>query len=331
MMRRREFTTLLSAAALGLPFIARAQQAEAGRRIGVLMGFAEEDPESERRLTALRNELQKLGWTDGHNIRIDYRWSTGEKEQAWAGAKELVGLQPDVLVGHASLSTMALRANTSVIPLVFTAVSEPLTQGLIPSFANPGGNTTGFANSPVTMGGKWLEILKGLAPDVQRVAVIFNEAVTPIAQSFCSSVEETAKALGVETTAAPVRDNAEIEAVMTGVGHDPGGGLIFPPDTFMTIRRKIIVELAARYRVPCIYANRSFATDGGLVSYSIDAVHQFRQAAAYIDRILRGAKPAELPVQQAEKFELVINLGTAKALDLRVSRNLVVGSTSLIE
>jgi ABC-type uncharacterized transport system substrate-binding protein len=330
-MRRRDFAALLSVGALASPLIARAQQAQAGRRIGVLMALAERDPESERRLTALRNELQKLGWTNGHNIRIDYRWSSGDREQAWTAAEELVGLQPDVLVAHATLSTAALRANTSIIPVVFTAVNEPLRQGLIASFASPGGNTTGFANSPLTMGGKWLAILKELAPGVRKVSVTFNPVVSPAGESFFRSVKETGKTLGIETTAAPVRDNAEIETVVAGVGRDPAGGLVFPPDTFMTARRKVVVDLAAHHRVPCIYANRSFATDGGLVSYSIDAVHQFRQAAVYVDRILRGAKPAQLPVQQPNKFELVINLGTAKALGLPVSRNLVVSATDLIE
>jgi putative ABC transport system substrate-binding protein len=295
------------------------------------MAFAEGDPESERRATAFRNELQKLGWIDGRNVRIDYRWSAGEKEQARAGAHGLVELQPDVLVAHATLSTIALREKTRIIPIVFTAVNEPLTQGFVDSFAHPGGNTTGFANSPITMGGKWLEILKELAPRVRRVSVVFNPAATPTAETFYRSVEETGKTLGIETTAARVHDIAEIEAVMAGLGRDAAGGLVFPPDTFMTVRRRTVIDLAAQHRVPSIYANRAFATDGGLMSYSIDAVDQFRQAAEYVDRILRGAKPAELPVQQPNKFELVINLGTAKALELPVPRNVVVRSTGLIE
>jgi putative ABC transport system substrate-binding protein len=295
------------------------------------MALAEGDPESERRLTALRDELQKLGWTVGHNIRIDYRWNSGDIEKAWKAAEELVELQPDVLVAQATPSTAALRANTTIIPVVFTGVNEPLRQGFIVSFASPGGNTTGFANSPLTMGGKWLEILKELAPRVRKATVTFNPAVSPVGESFYRSVEQTGKSLGIETTAAPVRDNVEIESVVAGVGRDPGGGLIFPPDTFMTTRRKIIVDLAAHHKVPCIYANRSFVTDGGLVAYSIDAVHQFREAAVYVDRILRGAKPAQLPVQQPNKFELVINLGAAKALDLPISRNLIVSATDLIE
>jgi len=330
-MKRREFITLLSGTTVALPFIAWAQQPNAPRRIGVLMAFAEGDSESDRRLLALRSELQKLGWTDGRNVRIDYRWSPGEKGQAQAGAAELVQLQPDVLIAHATLSTIALRERTRIIPIVFTAVNEPLTQGFVASFANPGGNTTGFANSPLTIGGKWLEILKDIAPDVRTVSVIFNPAVTPIAETFYRSVEETGKTLGVETSAVPVSDFAEVEAVMARLGRDPRAGLIFPPDTFMTVRRKMVIELAAQHRLPAIYANRSFATDGGLISYSIDAVHQFRQAAEYVDRILRGAKPAELPVQQPNKFELVINFATAKALNLTVPRNLVVSSTELIQ
>jgi len=329
-MRRREFITLLSGAAVAFPFIARAR-ANTVRRIGVLMAFAEGDPESERRVTAFRNELQKLSWIDGRNVRIDYRWSAGEKEQARAGANELVELQPDALVAHATVSTTALREKTLIIPIVFTTVNEPLTQGFVASFAHPGGNITGFANSPITMGGKWLEILREIAPRVQRVSVVFNPAVSPMAEAFYRSVEETGKTLGIRTTAARVLDIAEIEAVVAELGRDPAGGLIFPPDTFMTVRRKAVVDLAAQHRVPSIYANRAFAADGGLVSYSIDAAHQFRQAAEYVDRILRGAKPAELPVQQPDKFELVINVATARALDLRLPRNVVVMSTNLIE
>jgi len=328
-MIRRKFIALFSSATVALPFIARAQQG-APLRIGVLMAFAEEDPESRRRVAAFRNELQRLGWTDGRNVSIDYRWSRGEKDQAQAGAHELVELQPAVLVAHATLSTVALREKTRLIPIVFTAVNEPLTQGFVASNGYPGGNTTGFANSPITMGGKWLEILRELAPRVHRVSVFFNPEVTSIGEAFYRSVEETGKTLGIETTPARVFDVAEIEAAMAGLGRDSDGGAIFPPDTFMTVRRKIIVDLAAQYRVPSIYANRSFATDGGLMSYSIDSVHQFREAAQYVDRILRGAKPAELPVQQPNRFQLVINLAAAEALQLTVPRYLVAGSTELI-
>jgi putative ABC transport system substrate-binding protein len=329
-MKRREFITLISGA-VAFPFSARGEQSGRVQRIGVLMAFEENDRESERRITALRQGLQELGWKEGFNLRVDFRWGAGDQDLAQAAAQELVAQQPDVIVAHATLSVIALRAETSTLPIVFSAVNEPVTQGFVTSLAHPGGNITGFTNLEPTVGAKWLEVLKEVAPRVRRVAVMLNPDVTPIAVPFSRSIQQAAEKFEVEVVLAPVHGPADIERFIPIWGQDPAGALIFPPDTFLTVHRKQIVELTARHQMPAISANRSFAADGCLLSYSINAVDQFRQVAGYVDRILRGAKPGDLPVQQPTKFELVINLSTAKALGLEVPATLLALADEVIE
>jgi len=330
-MKRREFIMLVGGAAATWPLSARAEQVDRIRRMGVLMAFEENDPESERRITALRHELQELGWWEGVNVRIDFRWGGGDQGRARAGAQELVGLQPDVIVGHATLSMIALRQETRTVPIVFTAVNQPVAQGFVASLAHPGGNITGFTNLDPTVGGKWLELLKDIAPNVKRVAVMFNPDATPIAIPFSRSAQAAAEKFSVDVVLSPVHGPGDIERVMTMLGDRPDGGLIIPPDTFMTVHRKLVIELATRHRIPAISANRSYAADGCLLSYSINAVYQFRQVAVYADLILRGKKPADLPVQQPTTFQLVINLRTARALGLTVPRGLLWMADEVIE
>jgi putative ABC transport system substrate-binding protein len=330
-MRRREFITLLGGTA-AWPLAVHAQQPNRVRRIGILSGFSEHDPDVVRRLAAFRQRLQELGWTDGRNIHFDYyRWNAADADQIQAKAAELVSSSPDVILAHTSDSVIALRRETRTIPIVFTVVSEPVAQGFVQSLAHPGGNITGFTHLEPTIGGKWLELLREIAPHVVRVAVIFNPEVTPSAVAFSRSAETAARRFAVEAVATPVREPLEIEAAVTALARDAGGGLIFPGDTFTSIRRKWIIELAARHRLPSIYAFRYFPADGGLASYGLDVVDQYRQAAAYVDRILRGEKPADLAVQQPTKFELVINMTTAKELGLIIPPGVLAIADEVIE
>jgi putative tryptophan/tyrosine transport system substrate-binding protein len=275
--------------------------------------------------------LQELGWTGGRNIRIDYRWAPGYVEQTRAAAAELLRLAPDMILAHATQATAALQQATRTVPVVFVAVSEPVAQGFVKSLAHPGGNITGFTNLEPTLGAKWLELLKEIAPRVTRVAVLYNPNTAPYATLFSRSAEVVAQKMAVELTAAPVHEPAEIESALAMLGREPGGGLIIAPDPFTSARRKLIFDLAARYRVPAISAFRYLSNEGGLVSYGVDVRDQFRQAAAYVDQILRGGKPADLPVQQPTKFELVINLKTAKALGLAVPSTLLARADEVIE
>ena len=317
-MRRREFITLLGGAA-AWPLAARAQQPERMRRIGVLMGYAESDREGQAFVAAFREELQKLGWTEGRNIRIDTRWATpDDAESRQRFAKELVALQPDLILSHSTPTTAALLQQTRTIPIVFAIVSDPVGSGFVASFPRPGGNVTGFTNMEPTMAGKWLELLKEIAPRVARVAFLFNPATAPYAEYYLNPFKAAAASFAVEAIAAPVHDTSELETVVAAQAREPNGGLIVMPDTFTTAHRAEITSLAARYRLPAVYPFRFFAELGGLLSYGNDLVDNFRRAATYADRILKGAKPSELPVQAPVKFELVINLKTAKALGLTV-------------
>jgi putative ABC transport system substrate-binding protein len=330
-MRRRDFIKVISGAAAAWPLAARGQQPDRVRRIGVLMGLAESDPEAKVRAAVFERALQELGWTRGRNIRIDYRWAPGDVEQTRAAAAELLRLAPDVSLAHATPATAALQRATRTLPVVFVAVSEPVAQGFVQSLARPGGNITGFTNLEPTLGAKWLELLKEIAPRVTRVAVMSNPNTAPYVILFSRSVEAVAQKIAVELIAAPVHEPAEIEAVLTMLGREPGGGLILPPDPFTVAHRKLIFDLAARYRVPAINGLLYFANEGGLVSYGVDVRDQFRQAAAYVDRILRGEKPADLPVQQPTKFDLIINLTTAKALGLEIPPTLLARADEVIE
>jgi putative ABC transport system substrate-binding protein len=313
---RRELITLLGGAA-SWPLAARAQQPGGMRRIGVLMGSAENDSEAQAWVAAFREALQKLGWTEGRNIRIDTRWASAEAEAMQRFAQELVALQPDVILSQITPTTAALLQHTRTIPIVFALVSDPIGSGFVASLARPGGNATGFVATEV-QGGKWLELLKEIAPRVTRVAAMFNPAAAPYVEIYMSPFKTAAQSLGVEESPAPVQDTSEIESVVSALAREPNGGLIVLPDSFTLARRVEITSLAARYRLPAVYPYGFFAEVGGLLSYGNDLNENFRHAATYADRILRGAKPSELPVQAPVKFELEINLKTAKALGLDV-------------
>ena len=328
-MRRREFMTVLGGAAIGWPLAARAQ-GERMRRIGVLMGIAENDPARQSFVAAFTEALQELGWSSGRNIRIEYRWGAGDAERIRNFARELVEMQLDLIVGHTTPVVAALKAQTRTIPIVFTQVSDPVGSGFIDGFAKPGGNITGFTNLESSMSSKLVELLKEVAPTITRVAVMFNPDTAPDRGSyFLRPVEAAAPSLHVEVIPAPVHNDAEIESAITTLV--PGTGLIVMPDVFNDVNRELIIALAARYSVPAVYFNRFFSEPGGLISYGDVRSEQFRLAAGYIDRILKGEKPANLPLQAPTKFELVINLKTAKALGLTIPPSLLQRADEIIQ
>jgi putative ABC transport system substrate-binding protein len=317
-MKRREFITLLGGAA-AWPLAARAQQTERMRRIGVLMGYAESDSDAQAKVAAFREGLQKLGWAEGRNIRIDTRWPIpADSESMQQFAKELVALQPDLILSHITPTTAALLQQTRTIPIVFATVSDPVGSGFVASFSRPGGNVTGFTSIEPTMAGKWLELLKEIAPRVARAAFLFNPVTAPYAEYFLNPLKVAASSFSVQAIAAPVRDTSELESVVAAQAREPNSGLIVTPDSFMDVHRAEVTSLVARFHLPAVYPFRQFSEVGGLLSYGNDQLDNFRRAAVYVDRILRGAKPSELPVQAPVKFELVINLKTAKALGLNV-------------
>jgi putative ABC transport system substrate-binding protein len=331
-MRRRDFITLLGGAAVSWPLAARAQQGDRMRRIGALMGYPESDRKGQAFVAAFRDGLQKLGWAEGRNIRIDTRWVTpGDTEPRQRFAKELVALQPDLILSHATPNTATLLQQTRTIPIVFAAVSDPVGSGFVASFPRPVGNVTGFANMEPTMAGKWLELLKEIAPRVERAAIVFNPATAPYAEYWLKPFKAAAASFAVEANAAPVHDTSELESAVAAQAREPNGGLIVMPDTFTTAHRAEITALAARRRLPAVYPFRFFAELGGLLSYGNDLIDDFRRAASYADRILKGAKPSELPVQFPVKFELMINLKTAKALGLDVPLQLQQRADEVIE
>jgi putative ABC transport system substrate-binding protein len=316
-MQRRKVLSLLSGAVATWPLAARAQQRE--RVIGVLMAIAENDPEGRARIAAFREELQKLGWTEGQNIRIDTRWALPRDEVLRQRfAKELIALKPDLILSHATPSTAALAEHTRTIPIIFVGVSDPVGSGFVETFARPGGNITGFITMEPTMAGKWLELLREMAPRLNRVALLFNPVTAPYVTYYLNPFKAAALSFALEVIAAPVRSTADLEAAIAAQANEPSAGLIAMPDTFLNAHRVEITSLAARYRIPTIYAFRFFTELGGLLSYGIDLVDQYRHAALYADRILKGVEASELPVQSPAKFELVINLKTAKALGLSV-------------
>ena len=317
-MKRREFILALGDAA-AWPLAARGQQPEGMRRIGVLMGYAESDLDAQTKIAAFREGLRKLGWAEGRNVRIDTRWPIpADVESMQRLAKELVALQPDVILSHITPTTAALLQQTRTMPIVFAAVSDPVGSGFVASFSRPGGNVTGFTSIEPTMAGKWLELLKEIAPHVDRIAFLFNPVTAPYAEYFLNPLKVAAPSLGVKAIAAPVRDTSELESVVAAQAREPNSGLIVTPDSFMDVHRAEVTSLAARFHLPAVYPFRQFSEVGGLLSYGNDQADNFRRAAVYVDRILAGAKPNELPVQAPVKFELVINLKTAKALGLDV-------------
>jgi putative ABC transport system substrate-binding protein len=332
-MRRREFITLLgsAAASTACPAGVRAQQPEQVRRIGMLMGWAESDPAVKSYVAAFRDGLAKLGWTDGGNLRVELRWSAGDADRIKTFAKELVGLRPDAILGSTTPAITALARETRTIPIVFTAVADPIGGGFAVSFAHPGGNTTGFTGNDPAIGGKWMELLKEIAPRTVRVAILFNPTTTSPLQIYMPAIQAAATSFAIELSAAPVHAKEEIEGIVAAQARDPGGGLVVIPDPFIRGNRDLIIALTARYRVPTIYYTRALAEAGGLIAYSDDFNEEFRRAAGYIDRILKGSKVGELPIQQPTKFELVINMKTAKALGLTVSSGLLSIADEVIE
>jgi putative tryptophan/tyrosine transport system substrate-binding protein len=316
-MRRRTFITLLGGAAVW-PLAVRAQQPERMRRIGVLMSYAESDGEGQALVAEFQKGLQKLGWAEGRNIRFDYRWAALDAELMPRFAKELTALQPDLIFSHNTPTTAAMLQQTRTIPIIFAVVADPVGSRFIESLTRPGGNVTGFINLEPTMAGKWLELLKEIAPRVNRAAFLFNPATTPYRDIYLNPFKAAARSLAVEAIAAPVHDRSELESVVAAQAREPNGGLIAMPDSFLNAHRVEVTSLAARYGLPAVYPYRFFTEVGGLLSYGTDQPDNFRRAAVYADRILRGTKPNELPVQIPFKFDLVINLKTAKALGIEV-------------
>ena len=298
----------------------------------MLTGFAENDPEGRAQLSGFTRGFQELGWTEGRNVRMDARWPAGSVDRMRMFAKELVSLQPDVILAQTTPVVAALQRETRTIPIVFVTVADPVGQGFVESLPRPGGNVTGFIFTEGAMGGKWLELLKEIAPDVKRAAIMFNPDTAPGGGLyFLSSFEAAARSLKVEPITAAVHSDAEIETAITSLGREPGGGLVVIADIFLLVHRAPIILGAARNNLPAVYQVRAFPRDGGLLSYGADAVDIFRRSASYVDLILRGAKPADLPVQVPIKFEMVINLKTAKSLGLEIPAALLARADELIE
>src|SRR5499426_639722 len=313
-IRRREFMILLGAAA-AWPLAARAQQPDRVRRVGVLMGIAD-DFEGQARMAVFRQRLQALGWSEGRNVQFIYRWSGGDVAHARQLAKELLDLRSDVILANSTPVAAAVRETTRTTPTVFVQVSDPVTAGVVQSLARPGGNLTGFTNFEPSMASKWLELVKGIAPNITRVAYLFNPNTAPLL--YTRAVETAAPLLSMKPFAAEVRNADEMEGVIEQFAREPDSALLILPDLFTATNRRSIIALAARHRLPAIYPFRYFVASGGLMSYGIELLETYRQAASYVDRILKGEKPADLPVQQPTKYETVINLKTAKALGLTV-------------
>ncbi|SDR63982.1 putative ABC transport system substrate-binding protein [Rhizobiales bacterium GAS113] len=331
-MRRREFITLVGGGAAAWPLVARAQRqpTDRVRRIGMLARSNRTDPLTQPQLVELLKAFEHLGWTRGHNLRIDYRWNAEDADVALAFAKELVSLTPDLIVVGSTLDLAAVLKETRAIPTVFVAITDPVGQGFVESLAHPGGNCTGNTDADSTMGAKYLELLKEIAP-VGRVAFIFNPTTAPFGRTILRSIEAAAPSFAVTVTAAPVHDAASIEDTIVAFAREPGAGLIVAPDAFTFVHAELIVAQVTRHRLPAVYGLTDFAAFGGLVAYSPDSVELWRQASVYVDRILRGANPADLPVEQPTKFVLVINLKTAKALGLTLSPTLLARANEVIE
>jgi putative ABC transport system substrate-binding protein len=330
-MRRREFITLLGGVVTAWPLAVQAQQGERMRRIGVLTsGAAADDPDGQIRSAAFLQELQHLGWTDGRNIRFDYRWGAGDADNIRKYAAELVALAPDVILASGTATVGPLLQATRTVPIVFAQVTDPVGAGFIDSLAHPGGNATGFLLFEYSISGKWLELLKEIAPRVTRAAVIRDAAQTAGTGQF-AVIQSVAPSVGMEVSTINVRDAAEIERAIAAFARTADGGLILTASALSVVHRKLIVSLAARHKLPAVYYRRQYATDGGLISYGPDVAEQNRRAARYVDRILKGEKPADLPVQAPNKYELVINLKTAKALGLTVPPTLLARADEVIE
>jgi putative ABC transport system substrate-binding protein len=328
-MRRRTFIAGLGGV-VAWPLAAGAQQADRVRRIGVLIPGDENDPVWNPRLRAFTQALADFGWTEGRNVRMDLRWFGDGPNRIRALAQELVGLQPDIILANGTLPIAALQRETRTIPIVFVNVLDPVASGVVARLDRPSGNVTGFTNNEASLGGKWLELLQEIAPGLKRAAIMFNPDTAPVSVHM-PSFETAARSLMVAPITAPVRSDVEIEAAITALGREPGGGLVVLSGIFTLAHRAPIISAAARNNVPAVYAFSYYARDGGLLSYGPDAVDLYRRAATYVDRILRGAKPADLPVQLPTKFEMVVNLKTAKALGLTVPQSILQRADEVIE
>jgi putative ABC transport system substrate-binding protein len=328
-MKRRQFFGLVGSFAVTWPLEARAQQPERVRCIGVLMSFG--DPTTQSYVTAFRGTLTKLGWTEGRNLRTEVRWGAGDADKIRSLAKEIVDLRPDAIVGQSTPVVVALVRETQTIPIVFVNVADPIGSGFVVSLARPGGNLTGFMTDNSALGGKWVELLKEIAPRTVRIALMFNPTTAVPLKFYMPSVQAAGSTLGIEVNATPVRAKDEIEGVIAAQSRDQGSSLIVMPDPFNAVNREHITLLAARYRVPAMYYRREFAEAGGLIAYANDFAEQFPQAATYVDRILKGAKPEDLPVQAPTRFDLIINLKTAKSLGLDVPFGMQQRADALIE
>jgi putative tryptophan/tyrosine transport system substrate-binding protein len=328
-MRRREFISLLGGAAATWPFVARAQQPARIRRVGVLMNLSENDVEAQRLITAFREGLTQLGWVDGRNLRMDYRWAGGDIGRIRAFAKELVELSPDIIVAYATPSVVALQQQTHSVPIVFLSVTDPVGQGLVASLAHPGGNITGFSVFEFSLGTKWMDALKQIVPGLRRVITIFNPKTAPYYPLYLRAIEKAASSFDVEPLVIEVHDEADIERAISALAGEPNGGLIVMPDSFNMVHRRTIIAVVNQ--LPAMYYFPFFATDGGLISYGPDEIDMFRRTAGYVDRILKGEKPANLPVQAPTKYALTINLKTAKALGLTVPFGLLNAADEVIE
>jgi putative ABC transport system substrate-binding protein len=329
MIRRRDFITLLGGAA-AWPLVARAQQPGTIKRVGMLMNFAATQPQGQSSVAAFVERLRQLGWSEARNLRLDVRWNAGDAELAKIFAAQLIGLMPDVILAASTTNLTLIRQLTSSVPIVFVTVTDPVEQGFVSSLSRPGGNITGFSNFESAIGGKWLGLLKTVAPSLARVAVMVNPDTSPQFRFYMQAIETAAASLAVKASALPVRTPAEIEPAIKAFAAEPNGGLILPGNAFTGQHVALITSLAARRRLPSIGAG-DFARSGGLMSYVGNGIEDFRGAAGYVDRILRGEKPADLPVQFPTKFELVINLKTAKAIGLTVPDGLVLAADEVIE
>jgi len=328
-MRRREFIGLLGGATTAWPLAVQAQQGEQIRRVGILSQYREGDAEGQTSIAALQRGLEDLGWREGHNIRFDIRWAAGDPNKARAFAKEMIGMAPDVIVPSSNLVTTIVQQETRTIPIVFILVGDPVGSGYVASMARPSGNVTGFAVVENEIAGKWVEILHEIAPQVSRVGFIFHPETS--ANVGLLHAAEPAARSGVKVIPLGVHDSSEIQRVITTFATEPGGGLIAAPHAITFANRDLIVELAARFRLPAVYAFRNFVTSGGLVSYGANPIELWRQGASYVDRVLKGAKPADLPALFPTKYELVVNIKTAKALGLDVPQNLLARADEVIE
>jgi putative tryptophan/tyrosine transport system substrate-binding protein len=328
-VKRRQFIAVLGSAA-AWPVVARAQQPERMRRIGVLVSYDENDPEGKLRYAAFTQALADLGWTNGRNVRMDLRWGGDDINRIGALAQELVGLQPDIIVTNTTPATVALQRETRTIPIVFMGLGDPVASNIVPRLDRPSGNITGFANWEGSLAGKWLELLSEIAPGLKRAALMFNPDIFPI-PTFMPSFQTAARSLKVVPIMAPVHSDVESETAIIALGCEPGGGLVVLPDIFAVTHRASVILAAARNNVPAVYGFSYIAREGGLLSYGPDSVDIFRRAASYVDRILRGAKPGDLPVQLPVKYEMAVNLKTAKALGLAVPQSILLRADEVIE